>query len=108
MEVVMFSEVMFWIGIVCFPVLLVVRWVEAFRAERFPVGKFVAVTLAFVLVLAAALLYKFCFVSHGLSGPFKQFGAILVILTLGVIAVIVYVKTAPDIPCTPARERRDG
>ncbi|MBI5071426.1 hypothetical protein HZB93_00825 [Candidatus Falkowbacteria bacterium] len=104
----MFSEVMFWIGIVCFPVFLVVRWMEALKAERFPVGKIVAVTLAFVLCLAAALLYKFCFVSHGLSGPFKQLGAILVIIALGVTAVIGFVKTAPAIPCTPPRERRSG
>lgn len=102
----MFSEVMFWIWVVCLPVLLLVRWMEALKAERFPVGKIVAVTLAFVLVLAAALLYKFYFVFSGLSGPFKQLGAILVILTLGVTAVIVFVVTAPDIPCTPARERR--
>lgn len=104
----MFGEIMFWIGIVCFPMLLVVRWVEAFRAEKFPVGRIVAVTLAFVGVLGTALLLKFYCVFSGLWGPFKQSGVTFIFLALLVIAVLIYVKTAPDISVTPARERRDG
>lgn len=102
----MFSEGLFWIVMALFGLMAVARWAEALKAERFPTGKVVAVTVAVVVALAVSFFRKFAFDPSGVWGPIVSLVFTLVDIALLVVALIIYVVTAPDIPCTPARERR--